>query len=74
MIITPKQPRNDKTSSRLSRLVPYRLRGKGEERYTWYMAGNLPGHPLRPHAPNARQGSVALTTTISLVSIDKANP
>jgi hypothetical protein len=30
MIITPKQPRNDKTHSRLSRLVPYMLRGKGE--------------------------------------------
>ena len=43
MIITPKQPRNDRTSSRLSRLVPYMLRGKGEERCTWYMAGNLPG-------------------------------
>ncbi|MFZ1865374.1 MAG: TraI/MobA(P) family conjugative relaxase [Polyangiales bacterium] len=43
MIIAPKQPRNDKTRTRLSRLVPYMLRGKGEERCTWYMAGNLPG-------------------------------
>ena len=43
MIITPKQPRNDKTRSRLPKLVPYMLRGKGEERCTWYMAGNLPG-------------------------------
>jgi len=36
------------------------------------MAGKLPGHPLRPHAANATQGSVALATTISLVSIHKA--
>ena len=43
MIITPKQPRNDKTLSRLSKLVPYMLRGKGGERCTWYMAGNLSG-------------------------------
>jgi len=43
MIITPKQPRNDKTSSSLSKLVPYMLRGKGAERCTWYMAGNLEG-------------------------------
>jgi hypothetical protein len=43
MIITPKQPGNDKTHSRLSRLVPYMLRGKGEERCTWFLAGNLPG-------------------------------
>ena len=43
MIITPKQPRDDKTISRLSKLVPYMLRGKGEERCTWYMAGNLEG-------------------------------
>ena len=43
MIITPKQPRDDRTVSRLSRLVPYMLRGKGEERCTWYMAGNLDG-------------------------------
>jgi hypothetical protein len=42
MIITPKQPRNAKTHSSLSRLVPYMLRGKGEERCTWYIAGNLP--------------------------------
>jgi len=41
MIITPKQPRDNKTVSRLSKLVPYMLRGKGEERCTWYMAGNL---------------------------------
>ena len=50
MIITPKQPRNDKTRSRLSRLVPYMLRGKGEERCTWYMAGNLPGLNQREDA------------------------
>jgi len=50
MIITPKQPRNDKTSSRLSSLVPYMLRGKGEERCTWYMAGNLPGLERREDA------------------------
>ena len=43
MIITPKQPRDDKTISRLGKLVPYMLRGKGEERCTWYMAGNLDG-------------------------------
>ncbi|MDH3625902.1 MAG: relaxase/mobilization nuclease domain-containing protein [Myxococcales bacterium] len=50
MIITPKQPRNDKTHSRLSRLVPYMLRGKGEERCTWYVAGNLPGLDRREDA------------------------
>jgi hypothetical protein len=50
MIITPKQPRNDKTVSRLSNLVPYMLRGKGEERCTWYMAGNLPGLDRREDA------------------------
>jgi hypothetical protein len=43
MIIAPKQPRNDKTCTRLSSLVPYMLRGQGEERCTWYRAGNLPG-------------------------------
>jgi hypothetical protein len=43
MIITPKQPRDGKTVSRLGKLVPYMLRGKGEERCTWYMAGNLEG-------------------------------
>ena len=43
MIITPKQSRDDSTVSRLSKLVPYMLRGKGEERCTWYMAGNLDG-------------------------------
>jgi len=50
MIITPKQPRNDKTRSRLSSFVPYMLRGKGEERCTWYMAGNLPGLDRREDA------------------------
>ena len=50
MIITPKQPRNDKTRSRLSRLVPYMLRGEGGERCTWYMAGNLPGLDRRDDA------------------------
>ncbi len=43
MIITPKQSRDYSTVSRLSKLVPYMLRGKGEERCTWYMAGNLDG-------------------------------
>ncbi|MGB5522545.1 MAG: TraI/MobA(P) family conjugative relaxase [Polyangiales bacterium] len=50
MIITPKQPRNDKTRSRLSRLVPYMLRGQGKERCTWYMAGNLAGLDRREDA------------------------
>ena len=43
MIITPKQPRDGRTVSRLGKLVPYMLRGKGEERCTWYLAGNLEG-------------------------------
>ncbi len=50
MIITPKQPKNDKTRSRLSKLVPYMLRGQGKERCTWYMAGNLPGLDRREDA------------------------
>jgi len=50
MIITPKQPRDGKTVSRLGKLVPYMLRGKGEERCTWYMAGNLEGLDLREDA------------------------
>ena len=50
MIITPKQPRNDKTRSRLSSLVPYMLRGQGKERCTWYMAGNLAGLDRREDA------------------------
>jgi hypothetical protein len=50
MIITPKLPRNGKTRSRLSSLVPYMLRGKGEERCTCYMAGNLPGLDRREDA------------------------
>jgi len=50
MIITPKQPRDDKTTSRLSKLVPYMLRGKGKERCTWYMAGNLEGLDRREDA------------------------
>jgi hypothetical protein len=50
MIITPKQPRDDRTSSRLSKLVPYMLRGKGQERCTWYMAGNLEGLDRRDDA------------------------
>ena len=50
MIITPKQPRDDKTISRLCKLVPYMLRGKGEERCTWYMAGNLEGLDHREQA------------------------
>jgi len=50
MIITPKQPRDDKTVSRLSKLVPYMLRGKGGERCTWYMAGTLEGLDRRDDA------------------------
>ena len=50
MIITPKQPRDGKTVSRLGKLVPYMLRGKGEERCTWYMAGNLDGLDRREDA------------------------
>jgi hypothetical protein len=50
MIIAPKQPRDDRTVSRLSKLVPYMLRGKGEERCTWYMAGNLDGLDRREDA------------------------
>ena len=50
MIITPKQPRNAKTRSCLSKLVPYMLRGKGGERCTWYMAGNLPALHRREDA------------------------
>jgi len=50
MIITPKQPRDDKTVSRLSKLVPYMLQGNGEERCTWYMAGNLEGLHRREDA------------------------
>ena len=50
MIITPKQPRDGKTVSRLRKLVPYMLRGKGEERCTWYMAGNLEGLDRREDA------------------------
>jgi hypothetical protein len=43
VIITPKRPRNDTSTSRISRLVPYMLKGKGAERCTWYRAGNLEG-------------------------------
>ena len=50
MIITPKQPRDDRTASRLSKLVPYMLRGKGQERCTWYMAENLEGLDRRDDA------------------------
>jgi hypothetical protein len=39
-IITPKQPKDERTVSGLSKLVPYMLRGKGEERCTWHRAGN----------------------------------
>ena len=56
MIITPKQPRNDKTISRLSKLVPYMLRGRGRERCTWYMAGNLSGLDRREDAELAVGG------------------
>ena len=50
MIITPKRPRKSRTGSRLSRLVPYMLKGKGGERCTWYMAGNLEGLDRREDA------------------------
>jgi len=50
MIITPKQPRDGKTVSRLGKLVPYMLRGKGEERCTWYTVGNLEGLDRREDA------------------------
>jgi len=43
VIITPKRPRNNTATSRISQLIPYMLKGKGEERCTWYMAGNLEG-------------------------------
>ena len=50
MIITPKRPRKNRTGSRLSQLVPYMLKGKGGERCTWYMAGNLDGLDRREDA------------------------
>ena len=50
MIITPKQLRDGKTVSRLGKLAPYMLRVKGEERCTWYMAGNLEGLDRREDA------------------------
>jgi hypothetical protein len=34
----------------MAKLVPYMLRGKGEERYTWYLAGNLDGLHRREDA------------------------
>jgi hypothetical protein len=50
MIITPKEPRDKNAVSSLSNLVPYMLRGKGEERCTWYMTGNLEGLHRREDA------------------------
>ncbi|MBT8470939.1 MAG: relaxase/mobilization nuclease domain-containing protein [Deltaproteobacteria bacterium] len=50
MIITPKRPRNNTATSRISQLVPYMLKGKGGERCTWYMAGNLEGLERREDA------------------------
>jgi hypothetical protein len=50
MIITPKEPRDKNAVSSLSNLVPYMLRGKGAERCTWYMAGNLDGLHRREDA------------------------
>jgi len=50
VIITPKEPRDKNAVSSLSNLVPYMLRGKGEERCTWYMAGNLGGLHRREDA------------------------
>ena len=56
MIITPKEPRDKNAASSLSKLVPYMLRGKGEERCTWYMAGNLEGLDRREDAELAVDG------------------
>ncbi|NNE20602.1 MAG: relaxase/mobilization nuclease domain-containing protein [Myxococcales bacterium] len=50
MIITPKEPRDKNAVSSLSKLVPYMLRGKGGERCTWYMTGNLAGLDRREDA------------------------
>lgn len=50
MIITPKRPRNNTARSRISQLVPYMLKGKGNERCTWYMTGNLEGLDRREDA------------------------
>jgi hypothetical protein len=50
VIITPKRPRNNTSTSRISQLVPYMLKGKGGERCTWYMAGNLEGLDRREDA------------------------
>ena len=50
MIITPKRPRNNTARSRISQLVPYMLNGRGDERCTWYMAGNLEGLDRREDA------------------------
>ena len=50
MIITPKRPRKNRVGSRISQLVPYMLKGKGKERCTWYMAGNLEGLDRREDA------------------------
>jgi len=50
VIITPKRPRNNTTNSRISQLVPYMLKGKGGERCTWYIAGNLEGLDRREDA------------------------
>ena len=50
MIITPKRPRNNTTNSRISQLIPYMLKGKGGERCTWYIAGNLEGLDRREDA------------------------
>ena len=50
MIITPKEPRDKNAVSSLSKLVPYMLRGKGEERCTWYVTGNLGGLHRREDA------------------------
>jgi hypothetical protein len=53
MIITPKRPRKNRVGSRISQLVPYMLKGKGKERCTWYMAGNLEGLDRREDAEMA---------------------
>lgn len=56
MIIEPKSSRRETgeaTRPRFRGLVRYMLRGKGEERCTWYMAENLPGLERREDAQTA---------------------
>ncbi|MGB5809496.1 MAG: TraI/MobA(P) family conjugative relaxase [Polyangiales bacterium] len=56
MIIEPKSSKRETgeaTRPRFRGLVRYMLRGKGEERCTWYMAENLPGLDRREDAETA---------------------